>query len=105
MKKLMFAASVLALCAVGAVDASAQRREGGARWEGGHGAPPPGAWRFARPHSYCVDKARQLHEFERRAASDGRVDRRERRIDVELRAELDRDCGGGRWNPDRGWYH
>ena len=99
MKRLLLAASVLAMCALGAVDASAQRP--GPRWEGGHATPPPGAWTYSRSHDWCLDKARRLHDFEARA----RYDRRDVRIVEALRADLRQSCGGGRWNPDRGWYH
>ena len=105
MKKLMFAASLLALTAFGAVDASAQfAGPRGPRWEGGHGAPPQGSWHFARSHDYCLEKARRLHDFEARAGRRG-FDRRDERIVAELRADLRQSCGGGRWHPDRGWYH
>jgi hypothetical protein len=66
--------------------------------------PPPGVWHYSRPHNWCLEKARRLHDFERRAASDGRISRRERRIADELRHDLRVSCGGGRWNPARGWY-
>ena len=101
-------ASVLALTALTAFDASAQRRDEGPRrgpehrWEGGYIAPPPGAWRFARPYDYCVEKARRLHDFE---ARHGVRDRRDFRIMEEMRADLRASCGGGRWHPDRGWHH
>ena len=75
------------------------------RWEGGHGAPPAGAWRHARSHDWCLDKARRLHDYERRAAGDGHLSRGERVTIAALRADLDRSCGRGRWNPDRGWYY
>ena len=75
------------------------------RWEGGHGTPPQGAWQHARSHDWCLDKARRLHDFERLAASDGRVSKDERRIIENLRYDLQRSCGGGRWHPDRGWYY
>ena len=50
-----------------------------------------------RNHDFCQDKARRLHDFERRAASDGRIDRREQRTIEALRRDLRRTCGGFRW--------
>ena len=75
------------------------------RWQGGHGAPPAGAWRHARSHDWCLDKARRLHDYERRAAGDGHLSRGERVTIAALRADLDRSCGRGRWHPDRGWFY
>jgi hypothetical protein len=46
-----------------------------------------------RNHSVCQRKAEQLHDFERRAASDGRISPRERRTMNVLQADLDRTCG------------
>ena len=48
------------------------------------------------PDIYCQDKAARLRDFDRRAASDGRVTRDERRTHDKLRADLDRTCGGFR---------
>lgn len=64
-------------------------------------APPPWA-RDSHPyaqrhHRVCQDKAFRLHDFERRAARDGHVSFRERRIMRELRYDLDRTCGRFRW--------
>lgn len=62
--------------------------------------PPP--WRrdehpyAQRHHRVCQEKAFRLHEFERRAASDGRLDRRERFIIRDLERDLARTCGGHR---------
>lgn len=50
-----------------------------------------------RHHAVCQAKAHRLHEFEIRAARDGRIDRREREIIRELQRDLDRDCGRFRW--------
>lgn len=50
----------------------------------------------ARHHSVCQDKAQRLHSYERRAASDGRLSWRERRIVDSLRSDLRRTCGGWR---------
>jgi len=51
----------------------------------------------ARHHSVCQDKARRLHGFERRAASDGRLSGSERETIRFLKRYLDRTCGGWRW--------
>ena len=109
MNKLILAATVLAVGSLAAFDASAQRyeREGPRRgpeprWEGGHGLPPAGVWRHARPYDYCVAKARRLNDFELRH---GVRDRRDALIMDELRADLRASCGGGRWHHDRGWYY
>ena len=51
----------------------------------------------ARHHSVCQDKAFRLHQFERRAAADGRISWRERQIAESLRRDLRRTCGGWRW--------
>jgi hypothetical protein len=50
-----------------------------------------------RNHSMCQDKAQRLHRFENRAASDGRLDWRERRMIERLRYDLRSTCGGFRW--------
>ena len=113
MNKLILAGCVLAFGALSAGTASAQRfdgprppvRDAGPRWEGGHGAPPPGAWRYSQSYGWCTEKARRLHDFEFRMTRDGRVSRDERRIAENLRADLSRSCGGGRWHPDRGWHY
>jgi hypothetical protein len=70
MKTLIAAAALLA---VGATTASAQ---------------------FA-PHrpGYHPYEAQRLHDFERRAARDGRIDRSERQIIRDLERDLDRSCG------------
>lgn len=69
-----------------------------------HAGPPPN-WRYARPYSWCQAKAARLYDFERRMQADGRVSRDEVRIANSLRADLSASCGGGRWNPQRGWYN
>ncbi len=87
MKKVILAAALLA---VGASSASAQfvlspYNRGEHRYEQRH-------------HRVCQEKAWRLRDFDRRALSnDGRFDRRERQIHNELRADLDRRCGGFRW--------
>lgn len=50
-----------------------------------------------RHHAMCQAKARQLHDYERRAAADGRLSWRERRTIESLRRDLDRTCGRFRW--------
>ena len=50
----------------------------------------------ARHHDVCQQKSRRLHDFERRAARDGRIDRRERAIIEALERDLNRTCGGFR---------
>ncbi|MEQ1615586.1 MAG: hypothetical protein ABL904_22760 [Hyphomicrobiaceae bacterium] len=84
MKKLILAA---ALVVVGATGASAQH----APWRSGD---HPYAQRH---HSVCQTKARQLHGYENRASSDGRLSWRERRTIESLRSDLRRTCGGFRW--------
>ncbi len=80
MKSLMVAAGILI---VGATGASAQY----APWnQGNH----PYA---RRHHSVCQDKAIRLHQFERRAASDGRISPNERQTIFALKRDLDRTCG------------
>lgn len=84
MRKLIVAAGMMVL---GATAASAQY----APWT-------KGVFPYeARHHRVCQEKAFRLHEFERRAASDGRINPRERRIMVDLRIDLDRTCGRFRW--------
>lgn len=86
MKAIILAASLLA---VGATAASAQF------------APRPwlkSEFPYAeRHHRVCQDKAWRLHEYERRAAADGRISPREMRIMRDLRYDLDRTCGRFRW--------
>lgn len=50
-----------------------------------------------RHHLVCQDKAHRLHDFQRRAAADGRISHREREIMRELEIDLDRTCGRFRW--------
>lgn len=67
--------------------------------------PPPqapswsqGAHPYARRnHDVCHRKAWRLREYERHAASDGRIGGRERREIESLRYDLDRTCGRYRW--------
>lgn len=66
---------------------------------------PPSGWRHARAYNWCQARAQRLHEFEFRMQQDGRVSRDEARIARSLRADLAANCGGGRWNPNRGWYY
>lgn len=95
MKSLILAAGLLA---VGATATVAQPYYGG---QGRGGFAP---WNRSvhpyeqRHHNVCQEKAHRLHDFERRAASDGRLDRRERRIIEDLRIDLGRTCGGFRHN-------
>lgn len=84
MKKIVLAAALVVL---GATGASAQH----ATWRRGD---HPYA---ERHHSVCQMKARQLHDYERRAAADGRLSWRERRTVDSLRRDLDRTCGRFRW--------
>jgi hypothetical protein len=51
----------------------------------------------ARHHRDCQDKSHRLHSYERHAAQDGYISRRERRHISELQRDLDRTCGGFRW--------
>jgi len=108
MKRLLI---MVGLMALGAAEANAQFWGWGAPpppppspYWGAPPGPPPG-WRYRTAFSYCEQKARQLHEFEWRTTQDGRVTKDERRWINALRSELAAKCGGGRWHPDRGWYH
>ena len=80
MKKLLLAASLLA---IGATAASAQR----------------GEWRRdyhpyeARYHNTCQEKAQRLHSYHSRAKADGRLSWRERQTVQALERDLDRTCG------------
>ena len=47
----------------------------------------------ARHHQVCQNKAIRLHDYERRAARDGRIDRRERETIRALERDLDITCG------------
>lgn len=63
--------------------------------------PPPGYDRSIHPyegrhHRVCQEKSFRLHQYERRAAADGRLDRRERFIIRDLQRDLARTCGGFR---------
>ena len=86
MKSLMIAAGLIV---AGATAASAQF------------ASPP--WARAehpyaeRHHASCQEKAFRLHNYERRAARDGHIDRRERMTIEALRHDLDRTCGRFRY--------
>ena len=85
MKKLMIMAGLLSLMATAA---SAQPVPA---WEKGRHP-------YARErHSVCIDKARRLNHFERRAAADGRLSRSERHMMAALQRDLDRSCGRFRW--------
>ncbi len=66
---------------------------------------PPPNWRHRRPYNWCRAKAERLHQFEYQMQLDGRISRDELRIARSLRADLANSCGGGRWNPNRGWYY
>jgi hypothetical protein len=49
-----------------------------------------------RHHHSCQEKAHRLHQYERRAARDGRVSHSERDVIRALHRDLDRSCGGFR---------
>ena len=49
-------------------------------------------------HGECQEKSFRLHNFERRAAEDGRISRSERATIRALQQDLDRSCGRFRWN-------
>jgi hypothetical protein len=49
-----------------------------------------------RHHHSCQDKARRLHQYERRSARDGRVSASERDVIRALERDLRRTCGGYR---------
>jgi hypothetical protein len=80
MKTLIAAAALLA---VGATTASAQ-------FAPHHRDHHPYE---ARHHNVCQQKAIRLHDYERRAARDGRIDRRERETIRALERDLDSTCG------------
>jgi hypothetical protein len=95
MKNLLIAAGMLA------VSASAASAQFGPPPFRGPAPPPPGYDRSIHPyegrhHRVCQEKSFRLHQFERRAASDGRLDRRERAIIRDLERDLARTCGGHR---------
>ncbi len=107
MKRLLAAGALLALCAG---QAAAQYYPGPPPPPpppGHYRGPvaPPGAWRHARPYDWCRAKAERLYSFEYRMRQDGRISRDEARIADSLRYDLERSCGGGRWDPGRGWYY
>ncbi len=79
--KLLIAASVL--LAIGTTAASAQMMPYN------RGVHPY----ESRHHAVCQEKARRLHDYERRAARDGRVNHRERDTIRALERDLDRTCG------------
>jgi hypothetical protein len=82
MKSIMIAAGLLV---AGVTAASAQ-----------YASPPwaRGDHPYAqRHHATCQDKAHRLHQYERRSARDGHIDRRERMTIEALRRDLDRTCG------------
>ena len=90
-KNLVLAAGLLA---IGAAEASAQS----VQFRIGPPPPPPVFQRdvhpyAARRHDVCQRKAFRLHEYERYAASDGRISGRERREIESLRQDLDASCG------------
>lgn len=53
-------------------------------------------------HHSCQEKAHRLHQYERRAARDGHIDRHERETIHALHRDLDRTCGRYR---HRGHHH
>ena len=66
--------------------------------------PPHTTWKgddhpYAKHrHNECQEKAFRLHNYERRAAEDGRITRSERATIRSLQHDLDRSCGRFRWN-------
>lgn len=64
-----------------------------------------GRWGHPRPYSECREKARKLHQYEDRALRDGKLSTNEKIMRSLLQADLDKSCGGGRWQPRRGWYY
>ena len=84
MKTLLAAVSLLAL---GVTTASAQY----SGWSRGRYPYEE------RHHAECQHKAQNLHDFQRRAARDGRIDHNEREIIRSLERDLNRTCGGFRW--------
>jgi hypothetical protein len=64
-----------------------------------------GRWGHPRPYSECRQKARKLHEYEDRALRDGKFSTNEKIMKGLLQADLDKSCGGGRWQPRRGWHY
>ena len=91
-------ALAVGLLAVGAGEASAQSIQ----FRIGPQPPPPRYERNvfpyeARRHDDCQRKAWRVNQFERFAASDGRLSWRERRELDSLRRDLDRSCGRARW--------
>ena len=94
-KNIVLAAGLLA---VGAAEASAQSIQ----FRIGPPPPPPRYERNAFPyearrHDDCQRKAWRVNQFERYAASDGRLSWSERRELDLLRRDLDRSCGRARW--------
>ena len=95
MKSLLAAVGLLAATAT-----SASAQFGPPPFRG----PPPSAPGYdrsihpyeGRHHRECQEKSFRLHQFERRAAADGRLDRRERAIIRDLERDLARTCGGFR---------
>jgi hypothetical protein len=60
-------------------------------------APWSSAYPYARHHHHvCQQKAIRLHQYERRAARDGRISHSERDVIRALQRDLDRTCGGFR---------
>ena len=66
--------------------------------------PPRTTWRSndhpypKHRHDECQEKSFRLHNYERRAAEDGRITRSERATIRALQNDLDRSCGRFRWN-------
>jgi uncharacterized membrane protein YebE (DUF533 family) len=85
---MKFVLATVGLLAITATSASAQYGYGGYQ-RGFHPYQE-------RHHSLCQRKAMILRNYERRAASDGRIDRRERNEIGELQRDLARTCGGYR---------
>ncbi len=82
MKALIIAAGLLALGASGA-----------SAYEGWSKEKHP---YVQKHHSVCQDKAARLHNYEMRAAKDGRLSWRERRTLEALKRDLNHTCGGFR---------
>lgn len=60
-------------------------------------APWSNTYPYARHHHHsCQEKAMRLHQYERRAARDGRISHSEREVIRALQHDLNRSCGGYR---------
>lgn len=88
MRKLLTAGILAAITTLGASAAMAQQYQ---RWS--RDVHPY----ERRHHSVCQQKAQRLHNYERRAARDGRITQQERRNMRQLERDLDRTCGRYRY--------